>query len=61
MNKIIYNKTTLNLVGTLADNMALEEEIELNVIPNFGGTIDDYDYIETDKQNFHLEIIYLEF
>lgn len=52
---IIYKKSDLSIVGTIANNMTIEQEIELNVIPNFGGSSEDYSYIETDKINFHLE------
>lgn len=55
MPYICYRKTDLSIVGysgTIADpNHTGEKEIELNVLPNFGGTLDDYGYIEiTDEQ-----------
>jgi hypothetical protein len=55
MNKIIYRLLDLRCVGTVCEGMTIEQEIELNVIPNFGGNYEDYDFIETDKTDFHLE------
>jgi len=55
MKKIIYRKSDLRCVGTLCADMALNQEVKLNVIPNFGGDIEDYSTIETDIDNFHLE------
>lgn len=52
--KIIYRLTDLKNVGTVAPNMTTEQEVELNVIPNFGGEADDYDVIETDLKYFEL-------
>ncbi len=52
---IIYRKTDLELMGTVLDNMTIEQEIELNVIPNFGGLKEDYSFIETELNDFHLE------
>lgn len=52
---IIYRKSDLKCVGVVSDNMTIEQEITLNVIPNFGGIIDDYDSIQTEKKYFHLE------
>lgn len=57
MNRIIYRKLDLQCVGSVAENMTIEQEIQLNVITNFGGNIEDYEVIETDKNNFHLELI----
>ena len=54
---ICYRKKDLQLVGTVLPNLKPSEEILLNVIPNFGGTIEDYDWIETDEQYFHLELL----
>lgn len=54
---IIYKKSNLSCVGTVIANMTIDQEVELNVIPNFGGTADDYDVIETSMSNFHLELI----
>ncbi|NFV47502.1 hypothetical protein FDJ70_07420 [Clostridium botulinum] len=51
----IYNKNTLKICGTVCSNMTLEQEIKLNVLPNFAGGIEDYSTIETDIENFHLE------
>lgn len=56
-NNIIYKKSDLQCVGVVSDNMTIEQEIELNVIRNFGGMIEDYGYIETEKTNFHLELV----
>jgi len=33
-------------VGTVTDGMTAEQEIELNVIPNFGGAVEDYEVVE---------------
>lgn len=55
MKTVIYRKSDLTLVGQV--NGTLEDTISLNVIPNFGGTADDYGSIETDKEKFHLETI----
>ena len=57
MALICYRKSDLRLVGTVPDNIEPKQEIQLNVIPNFGGTIDDYAFIETDELHFHLELI----
>lgn len=51
----IYNKNTLKICGTICSNMTLEQEIKLNVLPNFGGGIEDYSVIETNVEFFHLE------
>ncbi|EPY2274476.1 hypothetical protein ACXAUS_003375 [Clostridium sporogenes] len=55
MITIIYRKTDLRCVGSVMNNMTVEQEIEFNVIPNFGGNIEDYSFIETDIEKFHLE------
>ncbi len=52
----IYRKDDLEIVGSCVSGMSAEDEIRLNVIPNFGGAITDYEAIWTDKQSFHLEI-----
>lgn len=54
MRKIIYRKSDLVCVGTGQDS---EQEITVNVIPNFGGEIGDYDFIETDLTYCHLELV----
>lgn len=54
---IIYDKQTLRCVGKIQNNTNFEWEIEHNVIPNFGGAIEDYSVIETDLIRFHLENI----
>lgn len=54
MSAVIYRKSDLVCVGTLCSNMTIEQEIELNVIPNFGGNKEDYDSIEVNKINFYL-------
>jgi hypothetical protein len=48
MRTIIYRKSDLQCVGQLQSNTDFEWEIEHNVIPNFGGVIEDYESIETD-------------
>lgn len=55
MKTIIYRKSDLVCVGTITNNMTAENEIEMNVISNFGGNIEDYSIIETDLKYFHLE------
>ena len=52
---IIYRKSDLLCVGVVPSGMTIEQEIELNVIPNFGGSNEDYATIETTETNFHLE------
>jgi len=54
---VVYRKLDLLCVGTVIKEMTFEQEIELNVIPNFGGTVGDYNYIETEETLFHLELI----
>jgi len=54
MRKIIYRKSDLVCVGTGQD---FEQEVALNVIPNFSGEIGDYDFIETDLICCHLELV----
>lgn len=54
---VCYRKSDLTIVGTVDDSMTPQQELELNVIPNFDGNIEDYDFIETDKLYFHLELI----
>lgn len=54
---VVYNKSTLACVGTVASGMTVGQELELNVIPNFGGVAEDYDFIETSEDLFHLELI----
>lgn len=55
--KIVYRKSDLQCVGVVVGDMSNEEEIQLNVIPNFGGIEEDYETIESDKANVHLELI----
>lgn len=55
MKTVIYRKSDLSIVGQV--NGTLEDTLNLNVIPNFGGTAEDYGSIETDKENFHLETV----
>jgi len=52
---IIYRKSDLLCVGVVPSGMTIEQEIGLNVIPNFGGSSEDYATIETAETNFHLE------
>lgn len=54
---VIYRKSDLTCVGTVTEGMTIEQEIGLNVIPNFGGVAGDYETIETEETNFHLELI----
>ncbi len=56
MVQVIYRKSDLLCVGTVIDGISVEQEIELNVIPNFGGQISDYEVFNSDKASaFHLE------
>ncbi|EHQ88304.1 hypothetical protein [Desulfosporosinus youngiae] len=57
MREIIYRKSDLTCVGTVTEGMTIEQEIELNVIPNYGGSFENYDFIETDVKYFDLELI----
>ena len=54
---ILYRKSDLACVGTVSEGMTGEQEIELNVIPNFGGITDNYGFIETEEKLFHLELV----
>ena len=54
---IVYFNSNLRCVGTVAEGMTIEQEILLNVIPNFGGTTNDYNTIETEETFFNLELI----
>lgn len=57
MQTIIYRISDLQCVGVVMDSMTINEALTLNVIPNFGGTNNNYSSIQTDKINFHLELI----
>ncbi|MGG3884366.1 hypothetical protein [Brevibacillus panacihumi] len=54
---VCYRKEDLTIVGfsgIVLEQHTGEEEIELNVLPNYGGTADDYDYLDIsdeDEQN----------
>lgn len=48
MNRFVYNKSTLQIVGKLYPHIPLDVELGLNVFPNYGGTKNDYAVIETD-------------
>lgn|GEM_PF-3566429 len=52
---IIYRKLDLVCVGNAESASTLKQEIDLNVIPNFGGLKEDYSFIETELKDFHLE------
>jgi len=39
----IVRKSDSKFCGTVPSNMTTEQEIILNVLPNFGGIIDDYE------------------
>ncbi len=41
---VVYRKSDLACVGTVTNGMTFEQEIETNVIPNFGGVAEDYDF-----------------
>ncbi|MCM3761030.1 hypothetical protein M3212_09560 [Alkalihalobacillus oceani] len=51
----IYRKADLEIVGSCPTGVSVEDEIRLNVIPNFGGVPEDYEALWVDKQPFHLE------
>lgn len=53
---VIYNKTNLQIVGTLANNETVEQVIKKDVIPNFGGKANDYDFLEVHYEYFKLEV-----
>lgn len=61
MKTIIYRKSDLFIAGQLQYNYpksidnTFAWEIENNVIPNFGGTKEDYATLETKFTRFHLE------
>lgn len=44
---IIYRKSDLWQVGICDNEDDFILQVELNVLPNFGGVAEDYDYIET--------------
>jgi len=54
---IVYRKSDLACVGSVPEGMTIDQEIELNVIPNFGGLKSEYGIFETEKILFHLELI----
>ena len=56
MRKIIYRKSDLRCVGTIQHNTTFEWELEHNVIANFGGLAEDYDFVETQLEGaIHVE------
>lgn len=57
MAVIIYKKDSLLTVGTVASNETVQQVIEKDVIPNFGGSVEEYDAIEVFYDNFHLKQI----
>ena len=54
MKRVIYNINNLKIVGVIQNNTNFEWELNNNVIPNFGGTIEDYAFIETNLTYFKL-------
>lgn len=52
---ILYDKETLTIRGR-ATKDTISEEIELNVVPNFGGTESDYGYLESDLSMRDIDI-----
>ncbi|WP_313798797.1 hypothetical protein [Cytobacillus sp.] len=54
---VIFNKTNLQIVGTPANNETVEQAIEKDVIPNFGGKANEYDFIEVHYEYFKLEVM----
>lgn len=54
---VIYNKINLQIVGTLANNETVEQVIKKDIIPNFGGKVNDYDFLEVLYEYFKLEVM----
>lgn len=50
MQTVIKRKSDGQYVGTVCERMTFDQEIELNVIPNFGGTFEDYEPVEVEIQ-----------
>lgn len=46
MITIIKRKSDGAFVGTVVSGMTPQQEIEINVIPNFGGAQEDYEAVE---------------
>ena len=55
--RIIYRVSDLKCVGIIPNNTTFEQQLQTNIILNFGGNESDYAFIETDKEAFHLELI----
>lgn len=55
MNRVVYRKSDLTLVGTLVAGMTDIQEINISVIPNFGGKEEDYDSLDVPFDYFRLE------
>jgi len=49
--QIVKRKIDLQCVGTVASNITAEQEILLNVIPNFGGTVNSYEAVTIQDNN----------
>lgn len=54
---IIIRKSDNQPCGTIPSNMTAEQEILLNVIPNFGGSVEDYEVQDIEPQTPELQII----
>jgi len=44
----IIRKSDIQPCGTIPNNMTVEQEILLNVLPNFGGSAEDYEVMEME-------------
>jgi hypothetical protein len=56
MKIAIYRKYDLWVVGYANDKSKYEEQLRLNVFPNFGGMQDDYAYLEIPYDNYNIEV-----
>lgn len=56
MITVIYNKITLQPVGTLASNETVEQGIE-EAVSNFEGTVDDYAALDSPFDYFKIEVV----
>lgn len=57
MIKTVYRKSDLTRMSNVAPGMTFEQELWLNVIPNYGGDVADYAVTTVPGNNFHLELI----
>ena len=57
MMRVVYNKETLQIVGSPASNETIEQFIEKDVLFNFGGITTNYTSMEIPYEYFRLERI----